>query len=154
MNIQIAKRNEFAVCGYAVETTLENNDADIGTLYRDFFETGKDRELLALSGAQPGLYGVEWYTQGHKSFFYMLGLSVDKRIRIPQGAMLKVIPAAEYAVTKVQEGSSLVDAWTAFFYTDIPAAQLKPDEAHGFFFEYYPGGTDGDCELWVPVVKS
>ncbi len=154
MNVHIVRRDGFAVCGYAAETTLENNDEDIQKLFGDFFDTGKENVLLALKGAQPGFYGVEWYTQGHKSFFYLLGLAVDKSIRVPEGATLKVIPAAEYAVTKIPAGKSLVDAWTEFFYTAIPESGFAPDDAHGCYFEYYPGLTDGDCELWVPVVKS
>ncbi len=154
MNVHLVRREAFAVCGYAVETNLENNDADLQKLFGDFFETGKDEVLLKLKGAEPGFFGVEWYTQGHKSFFYLLGVAVDKGVRAPEGAVLKVIPAAEYAVTSVRAGRNLVDAWTAFFYTAIPEEGLKPDEAHGYYFEFYPGAADGDCELWVPVKKA
>ncbi len=142
------------MCGYAAQTTLNNNDADLQKLFGDFFNSGKDKMLFGLKGAEPGFFGVEWYTQGHKSFFYLLGVSVDKTIRVPEGAVLKVIPAAEYAVTKVPAGRNLVDAWTEFFYTAIPESGYVPDDDHGCYFEYYPGHTDGDCELWVPVVQK
>lgn len=154
MNVQTVRRGALAICGYAVETTLNNNDADLQKLFSNFFDSGKDELLLGLKGAEPGFFGVEWYTPGHKSFFYLLGVAVDKNVRVPEGAVLKVIPAAAYAVTKVCAGRSLVEAWTEFFYTAIPEEGLKPDEAHGYYFEYYPGHTDGDCELWVPVVKK
>jgi predicted transcriptional regulator YdeE len=72
---------------------------------------------------------------------------------VPQDAMLKVVPPANYAVAKIDAGTSLVDTWTEFFYTAIPSRGFAPDESHGFYFEYYPKTTDGDCELWVPVVE-
>jgi len=154
MDFQIIPRGAFAVCGYAVETTIENNDADISGLYSDVLGTEKEDALLALLGAQPGYYGLEWYTQGQKSFFYLLGKAVDKNNDIPQGAMLKLIPPANYAVAKSAAGSSIIDAWTEFFYTVIPSQGYAPDESHGLYFEYYPKLTDGDYELWAPVVKS
>ncbi len=153
MDYQIVSRGEFAICGYAVETTLTNNDADIAGLYSDVLGTEKEKTLLSLSGVQPGYYGLEWYTQGHNSFFYLLGKAIGSNNDVPADAVLKVIPSAEYAVVKIAAGTSLIDAWTEFFYTAIPSRGLAPDESHGFYFEYYPQTTDGDCELWVPVVK-
>lgn len=154
MDFQIVPRDEFAICGYAVETTLTNNDADIAALYSDVLGTEKERTLLSLSGVQPGYYGLEWYTQGHNNFFYLLGKAIDSSNDVPAGAMLRVIPWAEYAVAKIAVGTSLIDAWTEFFYTAIPSRGLAPDETHGFYFEYYPHTTIGDYELWVPVVKN
>jgi hypothetical protein len=55
---------------------------------------------------------------------------------VPQDAMLKVVPPANYAVAKIDAGTSLVDTWTEFFYTAIPSRGFAPDESHGFYFEY------------------
>jgi hypothetical protein len=76
MDYQVISRGEFAICGYAVETTLAGNDTDIAGLYNSVLGTKKEEALLALCGAQPGYYGLEWYTHGHKSFFYLLGKAV------------------------------------------------------------------------------
>ena len=43
-----------------------------------------------------------------------------------------------------------METWTESFY--IPEAGYAPDEAHGFYFEYYPDEVYGRCELWTPVV--
>ena len=151
MKLELITRPAFYICGYAVETTLEGNNNDIAALYRAFFETDKERELLRL-GCQRGYYGLEWYTEGHKSFFYLLGKAVDGTADIPSGAVMKRIPAAQYAVAKILAGSNLIEAWTEFFYTAIPQNGYAPDEAHGFYFEYYPDEVYGRCELWTPVV--
>ena len=63
------------------------------------------------------------------------------------------IPPAEYAVVRFPAGSSLIEAWTVFFNTAIPAAGYSPDQEHGFFFEYYPEDVHGAFELWTPVIK-
>ncbi len=41
--MRIIGRPEFYICGYATKTTLENNDGDIGQLYKDFCNTGKEQ---------------------------------------------------------------------------------------------------------------
>ncbi len=69
MTVQTVLRDPFYICGFAAETTLENNDADIAALYHDFFTTGKEQLLLSLPGCRSGYYGLEWYSEGHKSFF-------------------------------------------------------------------------------------
>lgn len=154
MDIRIESRASFHICGYAVETTLEGNDGDIAALYRDFFETKKENTLQCLSGCQNGYYGLEWYTEEHKSFFYLLGKAVDETANIPADAVIKHIPAAQYAVADVPAGRSLVEAWTEFFYTAIPQAGYAPDAGHGFYFEYYPEDVHGRCELWTPVLTA
>ena len=58
MDIGIRFRDRFYICGYAVETTLQNNDADIAGLYDSFFGTDKERSLLKLPGCRPGYYGL------------------------------------------------------------------------------------------------
>lgn len=154
MKLEFFSRPAFHICGYAVETTLEDNDTDIASLYRSFFETGEEHDLLRLSGCQSGYYGLEWYTEGHKSFFYLLGKAVDGTADIPPGAVMKHIPAAQYAVAAIPPEHNLTEAWADFFYTAIPQAGYAPDEAHGFYFEYYPEDVHGRCELWTPVNRK
>lgn len=154
MDIEIKHRNKFYICGYTVETTLENNDADISRLYSSFFGTEKERSLPGLPGCRPGYYGLEWYTEGHKSFFYLLGREVSGECGAPEGSLLKSVPPAEYAAAKFPAGSSLIEAWTEFFNSAIPAAGYAPDEKHGFYFEYYPEDVRGVFELWTPVIKQ
>lgn len=129
------------------------NDADIAALYHDFFTTGKEQLLLSLPGCRSGYYGLEWYSEGHKSFFYLLGKEVDADTEAPSGALAKYIPATQYAAVRLPAGTELVKAWTEFFYTAIPGAGYAPDENNGFYFEFYPENVAGACELWTPVIK-
>ena len=154
MKIKIITRDGFTVCGYAVKTTLEQNDADIARLYADFSESDKDRILQDLPGCQIGYYGLEWYTGAHKSYYYLLGRQVGPISEIPENAMLKTVPSAQYAVAGIPAGTNLMDAWTEFFYTAIPSLGYAPDETHGIYFEYYPKDVKDACELWTPVIPK
>jgi predicted transcriptional regulator YdeE len=153
MDIRFEERDAFSICGYAVETNAENNDSDIGRLYDDYFGNGKDAALSAVTD-QKGYYGLSWYTVGHERYCYLLGREAAEDVRIPEGAELKRLNAALYAVAAAPKGTDILKAWTDFFYTDIPKAGYGPDEAHGFYFEYYPESVYGGYELWVPVKKA
>ncbi|AFA50192.1 hypothetical protein Awo_c34680 [Acetobacterium woodii DSM 1030] len=98
-----------------------------------------------------GYYGLEWYTEGHKSFFYLLGRAVGEKTVAPEGAEIKYIPSAKYLVAEIPSGTNLVDAWTEFFYKVIPNLGYEVDEQHGFYFEYYLHDISGEYELWVPI---
>lgn len=151
MKIKTVDRDQFTVCGYAVETTLEKNDEDIPRLYKAYFETGKDEELPAQPGCKNGYYGLSWYTKGHERYCYLLGRETGEAFSMPEGAVRKTVPPGLYAVAQVPEGADIKEAWTVFFYEDIPQLGFAPDETHGIYFEYYPESVQGKCELWVPV---
>ncbi len=154
MEIKIVDREKFYVCGWAVETTPEKNDQDISRLYKTFFEEKKDETLLAHKGCQKGYYGLSWYTFEHERYCYLLGRETEESFSAPEGALLKAVPFATYAVARVPDGMDIKEAWTVFFYDDIPQQGFAPNEEHGFYFEYYPESVHGKCELWVPVIRK
>jgi predicted transcriptional regulator YdeE len=151
MNTRIVGRGAFRICGYAVETDLENNDQSISTLYEEFEKEGYDGILKQLPLCEDGYYGLEWYTEGHKSFFYLLGRAVGETAVAPVEAELKHIPSAKYIVAEIPAGTNLVDAWTELFYKVISDLGYEVDEKHGYYFEYYRNDLSGDCELWTPI---
>ena len=153
MKTRIVERDAFSICGYAVETNLEDNNHDISKLYEKFQNKEYDSILKQLPGCEIGYYGLEWYTEGHKSFFYLLGKSVGKATAPPDEAIIKHIPAAKYIVAEIQAETNIVDAWTEFFYKVIPDLGYEVDEQHGYYFEYYKNGTAGDCDLWTPIKR-
>jgi len=146
-------RDTFHICGYAVETTAAQNDKDISGLYKDFFNSGKDVALLRLKGGKKGFFGLSWYTQGHEKYCYLLGIEVDKDNTPPDGALLKTLDQTLYAAARYPHDKNIMDAWTEFFNTDIPAEGYAPDEQYNLYFEYYPEDVHGNYELWVPVIK-
>jgi len=152
--MKLIERETFHICGYAVETTAEQNDEDLSKLYKDFFDSDKESVLLRLQGSKKGYYGLMWYTGGHEKYYYLLGIEVGGENEPPEKAMLKTIAKHTYAVSYYPHDKDAIEAWTEFFYTDIPKEGYAPDEQHNLYFEYYPRSVDGDYELWVPVIKA
>ena len=154
MKIDIIKKDTFFICGYTVETTLEQNDKDVSILYDDFFNSHKEEILMNLKGSKKGYYGLSWYTQGHEKYCYLLGVEVGQEATAPQNAVLKKVPKTAYAMARFPQGENIINAWTEFFYNEIPKARFEVDEEHNLYFEYYPDSVYGEFELWVPVIKA
>lgn len=154
MKIDLVEKETFYICGYLVETTLDQNDKDVSALYDDFFRSGKETILMHLEDSKKGYYGLSWYTHSHERYCYLLGLEVGRENTAPGNAVLKEVPRTTYAVACFPQGEDIIKAWNEFFYDEIPKAGIKVDEEHNFYFEYYPDSIYGKFELWVPVVKA
>jgi predicted transcriptional regulator YdeE len=153
--IHFTERDEFKICGYSVETTLADSEKDVNDLTDRFFSDGKSDAVDQISTKdKTGHYGLMWYTQGHERYRYLIGKETDSSCILPPGLELKTITKAEYAVASFPRGYDNTKAWTDFFFRDIPEAGYSPDFAHGFFFEFYPDGLDGEFELWTPIIKA
>ncbi len=151
MNIEIVERGTFCICGYWVETTLEQNDKDVAALYNDFFSNGNEEILTELQGSKKGYYGLSWYTEDHKRYCYLLGIEVAPKNIAPENSILKVIPSTPYAMARFPKGEDIIKAWTDFFYHAIPDAGYSIDADYNLYFEYYPSSVKDEFELWVPV---
>ena len=142
MEIRFENRDQFKVYGYVKETNSENNDQDGGCLWKKH-----ENELRENPESKSCLYGVLWYTdETHQRFCYLLGIETSKH----QSDMVCVeVPAGHFAIATVPKGMTEKDAWTEFFFKEIPERGYAPDESHGIYFEFYD--ENGNCELWTPI---
>lgn len=155
MQVRFINKSNFLICGYSVETSLEESEHDVTALYTDYLNSGKAAAINnAAKSEDSEYYGLMWYLEGHERYHYLLGKEIINLTSIPTDAVRKEIPTALYAVSSFEKDYDGVKAWTDFFYEAIPQAGYKPDYEHGFFFEYYPDGVNGNYELWTPVVKA
>lgn len=154
MDISIVERETFFICGYLVETTLEQNNKDISALFDDFFDNCKESILMKLKGSKKGYYGLSWYIEDHKRYCYLLGIEVEQENIAPEISVIKELVKTQYAVARFPNGEDIIKSWTNFFYTEIPKAGFKVNEEYNLYFEYYPYNVNGEYELWVPVVKA
>ena len=152
--MKLIERETFCICGYAVETTAEQNDKDISALYKDFFDSGKETILLSLQGSKKGFYGLSWYTESHEKYCYLLGIEVGNENEAPEDTLIKILEKTQYAVACYPHDKNILEAWNEFFFTDIPNEGYTPNAPYNLYFEYYPESVHGDYELWVPVVKA
>ena len=143
MDIRATNIDPFRVCGYAVETQLDTNSGDLGTLWEKYRDV-----LLAYPESNQTLYGVFEYTTGHR-YSYLLGIRCDMPPK--EDMSFSDIHAARFAVAAVPDGMTEVEAWTQFFEAGLPALGYAPDTKHGKYFEYY--GAGGKRELWTPIVN-
>ena len=155
MQIRFIDKTDFQICGYSVETSLEESNQDVAALYSDYFSSGKATLIDNIAkGNATEYYGLMWYLEGHKRYRYLLGKEIPNLSMTPNEAEIKEIPSALYAVASFEKDYDGVKAWTDFFFEAIPQAGYAPDYNHGFFFEYYPNGVNEEYELWTPVVKA
>jgi len=87
VEFNFAERETFYICGYAIETTAEQNSKDVSALYNGFFGSNKETILLNLNGSKKGYCGLSWYTQGRERnflipIFQRQGLSLTKKINL------------------------------------------------------------------------
>ena len=154
MQIHFVDKTDFQICGFSIETSLEESGQDVAALYKDYFDSGKAKTIDNITKAKGDeYYGLMWYLEGHERYSYLLGKETDNPSHVPAKAELKEIPAALYAVASFEKDYDGVKAWTDFFFEAIPKEGYAPNYEHGFFFEYYPDGVNGSYELWSPVVK-
>ncbi|MCL2050626.1 MAG: effector binding domain-containing protein [Lachnospiraceae bacterium] len=155
MQIHFVDKADFQICGYSIETSLGESGKDVAALYNDYFNTEKAMLIDSVAKTKAAdYYGLMWYLESHERYRYLVGKETVNLSVIPAEAELKKIPAALYAVASFDKDFDGVKAWTDFFFEAIPEAGYAPDYAHGFFFEYYPDGVNGNYELWTPVVKA
>ena len=155
MQIRFINKADFLICGYSVETSLDDSSKDVAELYSDYFNTEKASLIdNAVNNKATEYYGLMWYLEGHERYNYLLGKETANLSAVPAEAETKLINAALYAVSYFERAHDNAKAWTDFFFEAIPQAGFAPDYEHGFFFEYYPEGVNGNYELWTPVVKA
>ena len=142
MEIRFENREQFKVCGYQTETNSENNDRDLEQLW-----SKHENELRKNPESKSCLYGVMWYTDAtHQRYCYLLGIETCN----PQSDMVCVeVPKGHFAVATVPKEMTGIEAWTEFFFKEIPARGYAPDESHGIYFEFFD--ENGNCELWTPI---
>jgi predicted transcriptional regulator YdeE len=156
LKIEIVKRDAFQVCGYAVPTTLreygrEGNRAELINNYRTHDPSG---ELSKLSDTPDELFALAWYASPGKVIEYLLGYAVPDGTVAPEGALVKHVAPATYAVGSFDAGTDIVRIWTEFYYEAGSTAGFQPDLQHDVWFEYYPEGLNGRYQLWIAVTQK
>lgn len=151
MEFTVKRKDSFRLCGFFRETSLETCGDELHNLWE--YYGNRKQELFDLFGERKDFYGLMWKTTGNR-YCYLIGIETGDEEKVPEGAVTKTIPAAEYAVVPVPADVSAFDAWTEFYYKTLPAAGYMPNAGHGFDFEYYPNGDGAAYELWTPVTKT
>ena len=74
MQIRFVDKADFQICGYSVETSLDESSKDVAALYNDYFNNEKATLIDNVAKNRAAeYYGLMWYLEGHERYRYLLG---------------------------------------------------------------------------------
>lgn len=158
MDYKITKKESFTVLGVSRTFDYENAERDIPAFWQEHYAQGRGRYVHGMFGVNIDCF------MGHDSFEYLIADIYNPAMDIPEGFVVKTIPAFTWAVFPcigpVQEKMQGLN--TRIFSEWLPA--LKEYEfAAGYCLEMYdrpdkyPEGTmDANyyAEIWIPIAKK
>lgn len=158
MDYRIVKKEAFTILGVSKEFNYENAKQEIPAFWQEHYASGNGKYVC-------GMFGINIDPQiGNEKFEYLIADVYHPAADIPNGFVVKTIPAFTWAVfpCKGPMPSSLQDVNTKIFSEWLPA--LRDYEfAAGYCVEMYdaadkyPKGTSDEnyyTEIWIPVRKK
>lgn len=150
MEPKIVRREGFRVMGVAGH--FGSAAEDFGPLWHEYMGCRAQIEPL---GAGEGHYGVYLGADHAKPIDYLAGTAAQSAAIAPQGAEVREVPAALYAVFEClfqQIGPTYGCIWGQWF-----KSSAYEQAASKLGFDYFPpDSADGDSpmEIWIPVNRK
>ncbi len=158
MDYKIVKKEAFAVLAVTKTFSYENAEEEVPKFWQEHYASGKGQYVS-------GMFGINIDEQmGQDTFEYLIADTYNPMKEIPEGFVVKEIPALTWAVfpSKGAMPYALQDVNTRIFSEWLPA--LKDYElAAGYCVEMYndpseyPKGNQDEnyyCEIWLPVKEK
>ncbi len=158
MDYKIIKKEAFTVLGASKEFSYENAKQEVPLFWQEHYSSGRGNYV-------GGMFGINIDPQmGNETFEYLIADIYNPALDIPEGLIVKTIPALTWAVFPCRGAlpDSLEDVNTKIFSEWLPALQ-DYEFAAGYCVEMYdapdkyPGGTNDEnyyTEIWIPVKKK
>lgn len=158
MDYRITKKEAFTVLAVSKEFTYENAKKDITLFWQEHYASGKGKHVC-------GMFGINIDPQmGNDTFEYMIADIYHPSVEIPDGFVVKTIPAFTWAVFPCKGAlpHSMQDVNTKIFSEWLPAL-ADYEFAAGYCVEMYdapdkyPDGTNDTnyyTEIWIPVKRK
>ena len=155
MDYRMEKKEAFTVIANRKVFSYEGANQEVPKFWQDHFKEGKGQTVM-------GMYGINIDEEMKRdSFEYLIADPYDPAKEVPEGFVVKTIPAFTWAIfpCKGAMPDALQNVDTKIFSEWLPALQ-KYEVAAGYCMEYYddpkkyPEGTldkNYYCEIWVPV---
>jgi predicted transcriptional regulator YdeE len=153
MNIEIVEQPEFQVCGYVLDTDLEQygRKANREELFANFYKDGRAEIIAAIAENPTEFYALAWFSGPDRRIYYLLGQLVRSPVTIPEGAVLKTVKGTTYARGRFDGEEDIEREWTNFYYQVNSGYGYVPDYQSDVWFERYPAGLTGHYELNIAV---
>ena len=158
MDYRITKKEAFTVLAASKEFRYENAKQEIPLYWQEHYTSGKGKYVC-------GMFGINIDPQmGNEQFEYLIADIYNPSMDIPEGCVVKTIPAFTWAVfpCKGAISQTLQDVNTKVFSEWLPALQ-DSEFAAGYCVEMYdapdkyPNGTEDEnyyAEIWIPIKKK
>lgn len=158
MEYRIEKKEAFAVLANEKIFPYEGAKETIPAFWAEHFSTGRGRTVM-------GTYGINHdESMGGENFAYMIADPYDGKTPVPDGFVVREIPAFTWAVFPCRGAlpKTLQDVNTRIYTEWLPAMQEYAFAA-GYCVEFYDdptkyaNGTADESyysEIWIPVTKK
>lgn len=157
MDYRIEKKESFTVLAVKKEFSYKNPKQDIPLFWEEHFASEKGKYVC-------GMFGINIDSQmGNESFEYLIADIYDPSAEIPDGLVVKTIPAFTWAVFPCKGAlSQSMQAVNTQIFSEWLPAQRDYEFAAGYCVEMYdaadkyPNGTSDRnyyAEIWIPIKK-
>ncbi|HWP51169.1 MAG TPA: GyrI-like domain-containing protein [Clostridia bacterium] len=148
MTHEVITLKQKTIVGLTARTANSNPDmgAVIGGLWQKLFEGGLFFSITGkVNDFAVGLYSG--YSNSHEEYDVTVGCEVNRADKLPEGAVVRVIPQGRYAKFVVfgDKVTAVTGAWAEIW--DMSLARSYT----GDFEEYVSTNADGDCEVHIYV---
>lgn len=158
MDYKIVRKEAFTVLGNARVFPYEGAKEIVPQFWQEHYASGKGTVVC-------GEFGINIDEKmGQENFEYLIADTYDPQKEIPEGFVIRTIPAFTWAVFP-SKGSmpQALQKINEMIYTEWLPAARDYEFAAGYCVEYYddpakyPNGTADEnyyCEIWIPVKKK
>lgn len=143
--IQLEEKNMIGI-----GSRTKNSDPDmplvIGGLWKNLFETGVYQKIDHKKGMSTIALYDEYESDVSGAYDITVGTEVTLAHKIPEGCLVKKIPAGKYArfIVKGNMQKAVAEFWEAFWKMDIKRS-YRAD------FEEYLGSDPENCEIHIYI---
>lgn len=158
MEYKIVKKEAFSVIANAETFSYEGANKMVPAFWEEHYKQGKCQTVM-------GEYGINIDEQmGNDTFEYLIADDYDPTKEVPEGFVVRTIPAFTWAVFPCKGVmSNTLQSLNERIFTEWLPSMKEYEFAAGYCVEYYDDpmkyekGTQDEnyyCEIWIPIKEK
>lgn len=149
MEPRILSRDSFTVVGTLTRVTPESESSEkYGLIWKDFESY---HNQIKPHSTDKAYYGVNFATGEEGVFDYIAGMAVPDSVIVPEGLVIREVPAARYAVFECPV-HGIVQTYPYVFTEWLPRSPYGLDGCAPVFEQYPPEGeTESPVLIHIPI---
>ena len=152
MEPKIMERDSFLVIGTSTRVTKENETSDYYTsIWKEFERRWREVEPHSVDNA---FYGLSFSGYDEGAFEYIAGMAVKDVPAVPNGLVIREVPAARYVVFSCPL-TAIGETYRYIFREWLPGSPVALSITAPVFEQYPPVGEEETPVLiHVPIVEK